>query len=144
MPIEKVWNAWTSKEQTESWLAPGANIQFEEGGPYEFFWNENPEVDSTLGCKLLSIKPHQYLHFEWQGKREFLHMFQLPEGRRTTVEVHFSPTSNGVRIAVVQNETRDLPEWKEYDTWMAAAWKMALESLKNHCEGSQARPYWEE
>ncbi len=53
-PLDKVWAAWTTKAETERWLAPRANVVFSEGGAYEFFWDENPERDSTLGCTLCS------------------------------------------------------------------------------------------
>jgi uncharacterized protein YndB with AHSA1/START domain len=143
--VERVWNAWLDKQETEKWLAPRANIRFEVGGEYEFFWNEDPGIDSTIGCKLLKIEQHKFLAFEWQGKKEFLYMFLPPRGMKTTIEVGFFPTGDrGTRVVVSQAETRDLPRWKDYDNWMAAAWQMAMESLKNHCEGKAHKPYWEE
>jgi len=56
-PLAKVWKAWTTSEEAQAWLAPRAHINFEQDGDYEFFWNDNPEKDSTLGCKLLVIVP---------------------------------------------------------------------------------------
>lgn len=142
-PVERVWQAWTSSEEAQRWLAPRANVEFAAGGAYEFFWDDDPTVDSTLGCKLLEWVPTRRLLFEWQGKREFLGMFQPPGGSRTTVAVHFAPAGAGTIVRVVQEETRDGPEWAAYDAWMAMAWEMALEGLKRHCEGTEGAPYWD-
>ena len=136
-PLDQVWGAWTTKAATERWLAPGANVDFAEGGAYEFFWDEDPKRDSTLGCKLLSIQPQRLLRFSWQGKTEFLPMFRDPYGP-TEVEVRFSPSDGGTHVTVEQAETRDLPDWPAYDAWMAGTWEYALGQLKAHCEGGPA------
>jgi uncharacterized protein YndB with AHSA1/START domain len=143
-PVDRVWNAWTSSEEAQKWLAPRANVFFEKGGEYEFFWNEDPEIDSTLGCKLLAINPGERLAFEWQGKKEFLHMFKPPEGSRTIIEVRFISIDGETQVIVNQEETRNLPQWEAYDSWMASAWELALASLKSYCEGKSVKPYWQE
>ena len=131
--LESVWTIWTNQKDAEKWLAPRANVIFEEGGAYGFFWNDDPKRDSTLGCKLLRIEPKQLLRFQWQGKTEFLPMFQEPHGP-TEVEVRFSAHDNVTHVTVEQPETRDLPDWQAYDDWMASAWEYALNQLKAHCE----------
>jgi len=141
-PIAKVWAAWTSTEEAERWLAPRANVVFAVGKPYEFFWDDDPALDSTLGCNLLEVDPESRLVFEWQGKTDFLPMFEPERGGRTTVAVEFSQVEDGVRVRVVQEEIRDLEDWAAYDAWMAAAWEMALGGLKAYCEEGGAKPYW--
>ncbi len=132
-PLDRVWAAWASRENAEKWLAPRANVVFEKGGAYEFFWDEDPNRDSTLGCKLLGIEPGQLLRFQWQGKTEFLSMFQEPH-EPTAVEVRFSGSGDTVHVTLEQKETRSLPGWKAYDEWMASAWEFALNELKTFCE----------
>ena len=143
-PIDKIWSAWTRREEAEKWLAPRANIQFQVGGQYEFFWNDDPELDSTLGCCLEAINKPHLLVFQWQGKSEYLHMFQYPAGEKTSVSVQFAAVEKGILVSVNQAETRNSANWAAYDTWMATAWEMALQSLKNHCEGKPQKPYWKE
>lgn len=133
-PLNKVWQAWTSAEHTKHWLAPRANIEFICGGAFEFFWHDNPERDSTLGCKLLEIEPERHLKFEWQGKTEFLHMFLPPTGKRTVIDVQFVKQDSGSLVKLIQTETRDHEEWPAYDAWMSQNWEMALGSLKKYCE----------
>jgi uncharacterized protein YndB with AHSA1/START domain len=139
-PLALVWQAWTSAEQTEQWLAPRANMDFTPGGAYEFFWSDNPEQESTLGCRLLEIEPQKHLRFEWQGKTEFLHMFLPPAGRRTVIDVYFEKEDPGTAVRLSQEETRDHEDWPAYDAWMSQNWKVALESLKKYCEGAGDTP----
>ncbi len=134
--IGKVWNSWTNEEETSNWLAPKSQIVFEVGGAYEFFWDDNPEKDSTIGCKLLRIEKRKVLCFEWQGKSEFLDMFREPNGK-TIIEVNFVEEGNSVIVEVKQAETRNLEKWSEYDNWMSGAWEYALSGLKKYCEESQ-------
>ncbi|MBC8401861.1 MAG: SRPBCC domain-containing protein [Candidatus Marinimicrobia bacterium] len=134
--IEKVWNSWTNEEETSNWLAPKSHIVFEDGGPYEFFWDDNPEKDSTIGCKLLRVEKRKILCFEWQGKSEFLEMFKKPYGK-TIIEVNFIEEENGIMVEVKQEETRNLEKWIEYDEWMSGAWEYALSCLKKYCEASK-------
>jgi len=142
-PIATVWKAWTTNEEAQEWLAPKTNITFEEDGSYEFFWNDNPEEDSTLGCKLLKIKSERCLLFEWKGKTEILHNFLPPKGKRTTIKVTFTSKGENARVIVDQQERRGHPDWMEYDLWMSQAWRAALQSLKAHCEGTLTKPFWE-
>lgn len=139
-PVERVWAAWTQGDAMQNWLAPRAFVEFHEGGSYEFFWDEDPATDSTLGCKLLSIDAPRSLRFEWQGKTSFIAMFSPPYGP-TSIDVRLSPSAIGTQVVLEQVETRALPNWADYDAWMGAAWEMALHSLQAYCEGTP-RPYW--
>ena len=132
-PLKRVWDSWTTQEATQGWLSLRSNVDFREGGPYEFFWDDDPEKDSTKGCVLLEIAPRKRLSFEWQGKTEFLEMFKPPYGP-TVVIVRFSRANERTVVEVEQQETRDMEKWSEYDEWMASAWEYALSSLKNYCE----------
>lgn len=95
-PTSVVWAAWTSVKETQAWLAPRADMVFEVDGAYEFFWDEDPEIDSTLGCRLLAIEPEARLLFEWRGKDESLEMFVGDFGP-TEVEVRFEASAPGGR-----------------------------------------------
>lgn len=134
MPIGEVWNRWASQKELQNWLAPKANVSFQEGGAWEFFWDTDPNKDSTLGCKLLKIEPQKLLRFEWQGKSDFIHLFLPPNGHRTMIEVRFEPSGNQTRVTLTQEETRNAPDWQAYDAWMSMAWEMAFKELKEYCD----------
>ncbi len=79
-PRDRVWAAWTSADATKPWLAPRAEVEFREGGAWEFFWKDDPDVDSTRGCHIVEIDAPERLAFEWRGKTAFADLF---EARRT-------------------------------------------------------------
>lgn len=133
-PLEKVWAAFGSNEELQRWLAPRADVHFAEGEPYELFWDEDPAIDSTLGCRMLRIEPQRLLRFQWQGKDDFMAMFRPPHGP-TEVEVRFAHADGVTTLTLEQEETRDLPDWAAYDEWMAGAWEYALGQLAAYCEG---------
>lgn len=134
------WQAWMSRDALERWLAPKANVLFREGGAWEFFWDQDPKKDSTLGCKILKIEPERLLRFEWQGKSDFLEMFLPPKGRPTKIDVRFEKAGKGTRVTLTQEETRSDLQWKAYDAWMSKAWAIALSELKRYCEGAGVAP----
>ncbi len=138
--ITDIWNAWTNSESAVKWLAPKANISFQPGGVYEFFWGADPEKDSTLGCVLLKIEKENFLSFEWQGNAKFLHMFLPPNGNRTVIEVNFEQQSEGTLVTIHQKETRSHKDWADYEVWMSNAWEMALKALKEYCESRIVEP----
>ncbi|MBW2736425.1 MAG: SRPBCC domain-containing protein, partial [Deltaproteobacteria bacterium] len=103
----EVWRLWASKANLEKWLAPQANVELREGGPWELFWDEDPQRDSTLGCTLLTVEDGARLVFEWQGKTEYLPLFAADKGGLTHVEVRFIATAEGTLLQLEEAETRD-------------------------------------
>lgn len=52
-PVARAWHAWTDADELRRWFAKRANVHAVRGGPYELFWEpENPERNSTIGCRL--------------------------------------------------------------------------------------------
>jgi len=129
-PLSQVWHCWTSSQETHRWLAPKTKVEFYPGGAYEFFWGDNPEKDSTLGCKLIDLEPERFLKFKWQGRTEFLHLFIPPKGKRTTIQVQFDSYDSGTVVTLLQPETRPGKDWRDYETWMSHAWEIAFGSVK--------------
>ena len=132
--VPTVWRAWTDSENITAWLAPKANVDFRPEGAYEFFWGDDPEKDSILGCVLLEIQPEGLLRFQWQGPTAFLPMFLPPDGRRTVIEVTFQARQGGTDVTLTQAETRDHRDWPAYEEWMSKAWGLAMTRLKECCE----------
>ncbi len=133
-PVYKVWKSWSSEEETQKWLAPKARVIFEKNGAYEFFWDEDPNKDSTIGCKIKKIEKERSLTFEWQGKTEYIEMFRKPFGP-TLITVSFHEEENEKTVLILeQRETRELEKWKAYDEWMSGAWNYAINCLKKYIE----------
>ena len=80
--------------------------------------------------------------FQWQGKTEFLDMFQSPKGKPTQVQVEFKEMEGKTKVFLTQKETRKLLKWKDYDSWMSGAWAYALKELKKYCESKKLSQYF--
>ena len=67
-PPERVWAALVDPSQAGTWLAAKANIVPEPGGAHELFWlPDDPDHQSTIGCRITAIAPPRYLAFTWRG-----------------------------------------------------------------------------
>lgn len=129
---------FTVSQQVQSWLAPSANVEPEEGGSYELFWDlENREQDSTIGCRVTAIEEDRLLSFEWKGPRQFQH-FMNDADPLTHVVVSFFPSSAGwagpTEVHLVHSGWRGSPEWEEARRWFERAWSVALEELERQID----------
>jgi uncharacterized protein YndB with AHSA1/START domain len=67
---QKAFEMFTDNAQLEKWLTLKANVEPEVGGKYELFWEPNdPENNSTKGCKILAIEKPYLINFEWRGTK---------------------------------------------------------------------------
>ncbi len=70
--IERAFAMFTQNEYLQTWLTRSANVEPVAGGSYELFWDlDDPEHNSTLGCKITAIEPNTLLAFEWKGPAIF-------------------------------------------------------------------------
>lgn len=62
-PIETVWQAWTTSEGLQSWLAPHADIDFRIGGRMRANYNVNGNLDDpgTIENTILSFDPYRMI-----------------------------------------------------------------------------------
>jgi len=132
--VHRAFEMFTVNEQVQSWLAPSANIEAEEGGRYELFWDlEDREHDSTMGCGVTAIEKDRMLSFEWKGPRQFEH-FMNDADPLTHVVVFFLPCCEGsagpTEVHLVHSSWRSSPEWEEARQWFERAWRVALEGLE--------------
>jgi uncharacterized protein YndB with AHSA1/START domain len=143
VPPSRAFRAWASEAEVIHWLAPRARVALAPGGPYELFWAESPETDSTQGCRVIAVEPDARIELEWRGRSDFDPLFAAPHGP-TRVEVRFAPggQAGSSRVVVEQRETRALPGWSAYDEWMADAWEEALVNLRGYLEGATIAPAW--
>ena len=53
---DKAFEMFTTNKNLENWLTAKANVEAKTGGKYELFWEpDDPENNSTIGCKILAI-----------------------------------------------------------------------------------------
>jgi uncharacterized protein YndB with AHSA1/START domain len=141
-PVAKVYDAWRSSERLSRWFAPEANAHLEEGAPFEFFWDPaNHEENSTIGCKVLSLREHDQITFSWKGPVPFAPL--MNQAPLTTVTFAFIPQGQSTQVRLTHRGWGDGPGWTDARAWHDEAWDEVLRGLKEFVEeGSDAKPYW--
>jgi uncharacterized protein YndB with AHSA1/START domain len=126
MPAGALWLMWVDPERIVTWLCGQATIEPKVGGAYELFWDETPEHNSTLGCRITTFEPYQHhLAFTWRGVEAWESL--MPAGS-TAVTIRL--TDQGASSTLYLT-----PAARE---WQAEAWKHALGGLKAFAEMAQA------
>jgi uncharacterized protein YndB with AHSA1/START domain len=132
----RAFEMFTSNEMLEKWLAVKADVEPRAGGKYELFWNpEEPEFDSTIGCRVTAFAPGRLLAFEWKGPKQYSD-FMNETDPLTHVTVAFVPAEDGgTEVHLVHTGWRDTPAWEEAREWFVRNWEGAFGALENLVEG---------
>ena len=132
-PLDRVWQAWTDPAALMSWFARDANVRAQRGGPYELFWEpENPERNSTIGCRLTHVEPHRWLAFTWRGPTLYDEPMNYgePPPRPTHVTVRFEGCdADKTAVRVEHVGWGEGHRWKEARAWHERAWNNGLDNL---------------
>jgi len=130
--ISRAFELFTVNEKLESWLPEKAEVEPKVGGKYELFWDpQNREINSTIGCKITSIKKDKFLSFEWKGPERFQSFLNFCDPL-THVVVVFSSSSydpHSTTLFLFHSGWRDGPEWQKAQDYFEKAWSGALTSL---------------
>ena len=130
---------FTQKGHLKKWLTEDAEIDLREGGRYELFWNpDNPEEDSTIGCKILAVKTPYFLNFEWKGPKEFKH-FMNNTRPLTNVSIFIKGENNHSQVILVHTGWRDSEEWEKARTYFKRTWQGALEYLVKYVDKNNSK-----
>lgn len=136
--IERAFAMFTRNEHLQTWLTAIADVEPERGGKYELFWNpDDPEHNSTLGCKITAFEPDTLLAFEWKGPSRFKFMNETDP--LTHVAVFFTVCKEVLTpctdIYLIHTGWRASEAWEEARVYCEHAWEGAfaeLETLVNH------------
>lgn len=129
---ETAFRLFTSNSFLEEWLTEKADVTPIKGGKYELFWEPaTPEINSTIGCKVLSVEKPYYINFEWKGPKQFKH-FMNSARPLTNVTVLFNETEVGTIVTLIHTGWRDTEEWEEARKYFVNAWKEAFAQLEEY------------
>lgn len=127
--IERAFELFTVNRELESWLTVKANVEPQLGGSYELFWApDEPENDSTIGCKILAIEAPDLINFEWKGPRQFK-SFMNEADPLTNVNLSFAQKKTGVQVSLLHTGWRQSTEWEEARQYFIKAWEGAFQIL---------------
>lgn len=135
-PVEKVWQAWTTRAGVQSFFAPECNIDLRVLGKYEILFA--PHAPAGLrGAEdnlILAIQEGKMLAFTWDAPPKF------PDIRRqrTSVVVRFTRlTQNTTKVALTHSGWGEGDEWDKVYNYFVAAWgDVVLPFLKHSLESA--------
>ncbi len=126
----KAFEMFTSNQGLESWLTVKADVEPQVGGKYELFWEpDDPENNSTLGCKILAIDKPNSINFEWKGPKQYKH-FMNNVRPLSNVTVVFTAEGEQTQVTLIHTGWRDDQEWEEARQYFINAWKGAFGQLE--------------
>lgn len=133
----QAFEMFTINSLLESWLVPLAEVEPVLGGRYELFWEPNDrENNSTIGCRVTSVEPDQFLVFEWRSPKQFKH-FANQADPLTHVVVCFILSRGGTDVHLLHSGWRSSPEWEEARQWQDRAWRGAFQDLEKQLNGER-------
>ena len=133
-PVEKVWQAWATRDGIKSFFAPDCDIDFRVLGKFDilFMPSAPPGLRGAEGNLILAIQQGKMLSFTWDAPPNF------PEIRkqRTSVVIRFVPLAlNKTKIVFRQSGWGEGEEWnKAYDYFVKAWGETVLPYLKHSLE----------
>lgn len=65
VPVEKVWDALSKKEELKKWYFPVEGYVFEEGKEFTFFESEDSHM-FLHKCQFLAIVPQEKIEYTWE------------------------------------------------------------------------------
>jgi uncharacterized protein YndB with AHSA1/START domain len=127
---ERAFEMFTQDEHLEDWLTEKASVEPSVGGKYELFWDcENPEVDSTLGCRITAYAPGMLLAFDWKGPQKFAALMNDADPL-THVVIAFFPSTQGTELYLLHSGWRQSGPWPKVKAYFERAWENAPKTLQ--------------
>jgi uncharacterized protein YndB with AHSA1/START domain len=133
--VDHAFELFTDSRLLESWLTEVAEVEPIVGGKYELFWEpDDPENNSTIGCRVTAIEPGAFLSFQWKSPKQYKH-FANEADPLTHVVVLFAPRDEQTHVHVIHSGWRSSEEWEQAREWQEKAWAIALKRLREKVNG---------
>ncbi len=140
--VDKVWDAWTTREGIVSFFAPDARIEPWVGGAFQIYFDPGAPAGQKGAddMRFLALQPRKMISFDWNAPPH------LPEARaqRTFVIVRFEPVDGGsTRVTLHHTGWGDGGQWDQAHAYFDRAWGQVLANLKKRFEsGPQDWSEW--
>jgi uncharacterized protein YndB with AHSA1/START domain len=131
VPVERAWKAWIHSVELQKWLAAKATVNPVIGGAYELFWEpENPDRNSTIGCRVAALVPERLIAFTWKGPVPFVDLMNV-EPLPTWGLVAFERAPGDSSIMHFRHSGWGTTErWRQAKQWQENAWRGAFSGLQ--------------
>ena len=126
------WDAWNNPKVLRLWLAKDARVGAAIGESFELFWDADPRVDSTIGCKITACRDQRLLAFEWKGPTRFAEIMNVePLPTWVRVELLAQSTDQTV-IRLEHGGWQSGPDWEAARIWHESVWRSSLGELRSY------------
>jgi uncharacterized protein YndB with AHSA1/START domain len=140
--LDRVWDAWTTREGITSFFAPDARIEPRPGGAFHIYIDPGaaPGAKGADDMRFLAVQPKKMLSFDWNAPPH------LPEARaqRTFVIVRLEALGDtSTRVSLHHTGWGDGGQWDQAHAYFDRAWGGVLGNLKKRFEqGPQDWTAW--
>jgi uncharacterized protein YndB with AHSA1/START domain len=118
---ERVYQAFTSKQDLESWFVTNADVQAEVGGVFNLRWQGDEKVDGQY----VELEPHRRITFTWDER---------PKYGITTCTIKLIPEADGTLVRLTHTGFGDGDNWDELYNGINSGWTEELGHLKSWLE----------
>jgi len=120
-PVEKIWNAWTTREGIKTFFAPDGKVELRVDGAYEMYFNldAQPGERGGEGMRILGLEPLRRFAFTWNAPPT------IPEtrGQRTMVILEFEKKdARRTLVRFTHLGWGEGPSWDETYEYFDHAW----------------------
>lgn len=131
--VDRVWDAWTTREGIVSFFAPDAQIDARVGGAFHIHVNPlaAPGMKGADDMRFMALQPKKMLSFDWNAPPH------LAEARRqrTFVIIRLEPVSDKqTRVSLFHAGWGEGGEWDKAYAYFGRAWDSVLGNLKKRFE----------
>jgi uncharacterized protein YndB with AHSA1/START domain/uncharacterized protein YciI len=128
----EVFAAWTTNEGVKTFFAPDANVELRVGGPYEIYFNPDPESEfrGSEDCHVLAFSPDRMFAFEWNAPPTFGDLRYI----YTQVVFLIEKTADGSRVELTHSGWGESAEWGKVYEYFDEAWDVVLARLVQRFE----------
>ena len=132
-PIERVWDAFTTKAGIESWMVANTDIELAVGGRWRNAYKKGADLDgdSAIHQVILSLDPGRMLSFRTvKSPKNF--PFAATIGQTWTVIYFDSVDANRTKVTIKMLGYSDSPDAQKMRAFFEVGNKATLDALVRH------------
>jgi uncharacterized protein YndB with AHSA1/START domain len=127
--VDRVWDAWTTREGITSFFSPDARIEPRVGGAFQIYMDPRaePGMKGADDMRYLALQPRRMLSFDWNAPPHLAEVRQ----QRTLVIVRFEAVGEtSTKVTLHHVGWGDGGEWDQAYAYFDRAWGFVLGNLK--------------
>ena len=120
MPVNAVWDLWTTEAGLRSFFSPAATVDLKVDGLYEILFspNEPPGKRGAEGLRIMVVEPPKRFVFTWNAPETMPSI----RAQRTIVEIRLEPAPEGTRMTFTHSGWGSGTEWDQAYDYFDKAW----------------------